>query len=99
MIFKQWDCVIGSKDPILKWRLRPAGFPNRQPPWVIWPSEARLLFSRGANFKQRRRRPIQHFSWPQLFKFFLNPTRSRFAGEFGRAELSRRKIQSGKSDA
>src|SRR5208283_6056186 len=52
-----------------------------------------------ATLQQRCRRPIQHFFWPQLFKFFLNTTSGRLAPELRRAKLAGRKIQRRKTPA
>src|ERR1700680_2090067 len=50
-------------------------------------------------FKERRGRPIEHFFWPQLFKFFLNTASGRFARELRGSKLASRKIKGRKAHA
>ena len=107
--------MVGSKDPVVERSLgpAPAGNPSDRRCarvgtglWRACPersrrvqrSEAPHLHSR-SSLQQWGRRSIQHFFWPQLFKFFLNAASGRFARELRRAKLAGRKIERRKTHA
>ncbi len=85
--------MVGRKNPVVQRSLRPARARNKSQGGDRAPLHGRDPRPPPDTFQQRRGRAVQHFFWPQLFKFFLNPTSGRFAGELGCSKLAGREIE------